>query len=85
MVAVTSLKERALEWGFSESNIFEISENVGGRYSLWSSVGMSIFIGLGEDNYKKFLLGARIMDEHFINEKVENNIPIIKSYAYNFS
>ena len=77
MVAVTSLKERALEWGFSEPNIFEISENVGGRYSLWSSVGMSILIGLGEENYKNFLLGARKMDEHFINEEVENNIPII--------
>jgi len=77
MVAVTSSKKRALEWGFSDSNIFEISENVGGRYSLWSSVGMSIFIGLGEKNYKNFLLGARTMDEHFINEEVENNIPII--------
>ena len=77
MVAVTSIKEKALNWGFNESNIFEISENVGGRYSLWSSVGMSIFIGLGEENYKNFLLGARTMDEHFINEEVENNIPII--------
>ena len=77
MVAVTSLRKKALDWGFNDSNIFEISENVGGRYSLWSSVGMSIFIGLGEDNYKKFLLGARTMDEHFINEEVENNIPII--------
>ena len=71
------LKEKALNWGFNESNIFEISENIGGRYSLWSSVGMSIFIGLGEENYKNFLLGARTMDEHFINEEVENNIPII--------
>ena len=77
MVAVTSLKEKALNWGFNESNIFEISENIGGRYSLWSSVGMSILIGLGEENYKNFLLGARTMDEHFINEEVENNIPII--------
>ena len=77
MVAVTSLRKKALDWGFNDSNIFEISENVGGRYSLWSSVGMSIFIGLGEDNYKNFLLGARTMDEHFINEEVENNIPII--------
>ena len=41
-------EKKALDWGFNDSNIFEISENVGGRYSLWSSVGMSIFIGLGK-------------------------------------
>ena len=61
MVAVTSVRKKALDWGFNDSNIFEISENVGGRYSLWSSVGMSIFIGLGEDNYKNFLLGACLL------------------------
>ena len=40
MVAVTSVRKKALDWGFKDSNIFDISEFVGGRYSLWSSVGM---------------------------------------------
>ena len=77
MVAVTSSKEKAKKWGFKKSNIFHVSENIGGRYSLWSSVGMSILFGLGEDNYKKFLHGAQTMDEHFVNEEIESNIPII--------
>ena len=77
MVAVTSSKEKAEKWGFNKSNIFYFSENIGGRYSLWSSVGMSILISLGEENYKKFLHGAQTMDEHFVNEEIEGNIPII--------
>ena len=77
MVAVTSSEEKAKKWGFKKSNIFHISENIGGRYSLWSSVGMSILCVLGEDNYKKFLNGAQIMDQHFVNEQIESNIPII--------
>ena len=77
MVAVTSSEKKAKKWGFKKYNIFHISENIGGRYSLWSSVGMSILCGLGEDNYKKFLNGAQIMDQHFVNEEIESNIPII--------
>ena len=77
MVAVTSSEKKAKKWGFKNSNIFHISENIGGRYSLWSSVGMSILCGLGEDNYKKFLNGAQIMDQHFVNEDIESNIPVI--------
>ena len=77
MVAVTSSEKKAKKWGFKKSNIFHISENIGGRYSLWSSVGMSILCGLGEDNYKKFLNGAQIMDQHFVNEDIESNIPVI--------
>ena len=77
MIAVTSSEEKAKKWGFEKSNIFHISNNIGGRYSLWSSVGITILFGLGEDNYKKFLHGAHAMDEHFANEDIENNIPII--------
>ena len=77
MIAVTSSVEKAKKWGFEKSNIFHISNNIGGRYSLWSSVGITILFGLGEDNYRKFLHGAHTMDEHFANEEIENNIPII--------
>jgi glucose-6-phosphate isomerase len=77
MIAVTSSKNKALKWGFNDQNIFNLSENIGGRYSLWSSVAMPIILSIGEDNFKDLLNGARTMDEHFINEDIENNIPII--------
>ncbi len=77
MIAVTSSKDKAIKWGFNDQNIFYISENIGGRYSLWSSVAIPIILSIGEDNFKDFLHGARTMDEHFINEDIENNIPII--------
>ena len=77
MVAVTSSKHKAIKWGFNDQNIFDICENIGGRYSLWSSVAMPIILSIGESNFKDLLHGARTMDEHFINEDIENNIPII--------
>ena len=77
MVAVTSSKHKAIKWGFNDQNIFDICENIGGRYSLWSSVAMPIILSIGESNFKDLLHGARTMDEHFINEDIENNIPIM--------
>lgn len=77
MVAITSSIDKAIKWGFNNENIFYFSENIGGRYSLWSSVAMPIILSIGENNFKDFLYGARMMDEHFINEDIENNIPII--------
>ena len=77
MVAITSFPKKAVAWGFSEKKIFQFSENIGGRYSLWSSVGMSIILSIGEKHFKDFLNGAHTMDQHFINEDIENNIPII--------
>ena len=77
MVAITSSIDKAIKWGFNNQNIFYFSENIGGRYSLWSSVAMPILLNIGENSFKDFLYGARMMDEHFINEDVENNIPII--------
>jgi glucose-6-phosphate isomerase len=77
MVAITSCPKKAIAWGFKEEKIFQFYENIGGRYSLWSSVGMSIILNIGENHFKDFLNGAHTMDQHFINEDIENNIPII--------
>jgi glucose-6-phosphate isomerase len=77
MVAITSSPKKAIAWGFKEEKIFQFYENIGGRYSLWSSVGMSIILSIGEKHFKDFLNGAHTMDQHFINEDIENNIPII--------
>ena len=77
MIAITSSVTKAIEWGFKELNIFPFSQNIGGRYSLWSSVGMPIIFSIGENNFKQFLNGANEMDDHFFNENIEKNIPII--------
>ena len=77
MIAVTSSVSKAIEWGFKESNIFPFSKNIGGRYSLWSSVGLPIIFSVGEYNFKEFLNGASEIDDHFFNEDIERNIPII--------
>ena len=77
MIAITSSSKKAIAWGFEERNVYEFSASIGGRYSLWSSVGMSIILSIGEKHFKDFLNGAHAMDQHFINEDIENNIPII--------
>lgn len=77
MVAVTSFSERAERWGFFKDQILNIPQNVGGRYSLWSSVGFTLAIALGMDLYKELLLGAYAMDEHFFTSALSNNIPVV--------
>ena len=75
--AITSNKEKANDFGIDSNNIFEIWEWVGGRYSLWSSVGLPIAIKIGYDNFNKMLEGAKNMDNHFRTKPFENNIPMI--------
>jgi len=61
MVAITSSPKKAIAWGFEEKNVYEFSASIGGRYSLWSSVGMSIILSIGEKHFKDFLLHDKIM------------------------
>jgi len=75
--AITSNKEKANDFGIDNNNIFELWEWVGGRYSLWSSVGLPIAIKIGYDNFNKMLDGANDIDKHFINQPFEKNIPFI--------
>jgi len=75
--AITSNKEKANDFGIDNNNIFELWEWVGGRYSLWSSVGLPIAIKIGYDNFNKMLDGANDIDKHFINKPFEKNIPFI--------
>ena len=60
-------------------NMFVFWDWVGGRYSLWSSIGLSIACTIGFENFEKFLDGAHAMDNHFKNEPFEKNIPVILS------
>ncbi len=77
LIAVTSSKNIAIEYGIKEENIFELWDWVGGRFSLWSSIGLSISLAIGFDNFEKLLKGANTIDNHFKNEPFEKNIPFI--------
>ena len=75
--AVTANSERAKEFGIKEKNIFPIWDWVGGRYSLWSSVGLPIILKIGFDNFEMLLKGANEIDNHFKEEPFESNIPVV--------
>ena len=76
-VAVTSNKQAAAEFGILEENMFEFWDWVGGRYSLWSAIGLPIALYLGMDHFEELLEGAHAMDLHFKEAPIEKNIPII--------
>ena len=65
------------EFGIDTDNMFEFWDWVGGRYSLWSAIGLSIALGVGYDNFVELLAGAHEMDNHFKSTELENNIPTI--------
>ena len=65
------------EFGIDTDNMFEFWDWVGGRYSLWSAIGLSICLAVGFDNFIELLDGAHEMDKHFANTEFENNIPVI--------
>lgn len=77
LVAVSANKEEAQKFGISEQNIFEMWDWVGGRYSLWSAVGLSIMLAMGSELFADFLDGAREMDEHFLNAPWSENLPVL--------
>jgi glucose-6-phosphate isomerase len=76
-VALSTNTEGVTKFGISESNMFQFWDWVGGRYSLWSAIGLSIAISIGFDNFKDLLAGAHAMDEHFAKTKLEENLPVI--------
>ena len=76
-VAVSTNTEKVVEFGIDAENMFEFWDWVGGRYSLWSAVGLSIACYLGMDHFEQLLQGAYEMDEHFRNTPLEQNIPVV--------
>jgi glucose-6-phosphate isomerase len=76
-VAVSTNIEKVKEFGIDENNIFPMWNSVGGRFSLWSAVGLSISLAVGFVNFDNLLLGAHKMDEHFQTEDFDKNIPVI--------
>lgn len=75
--AVTSNVKLAKEFGIAEEHIFKIGDWVGGRYSLWSSIGLPIIIAIGSEHFDEFLVGAYEVDQHFRHTPLEKNIPVL--------
>jgi glucose-6-phosphate isomerase len=76
-VAVSTNLEKIKEFGIAADNIFPMWNWVGGRFSLWSAVGLSISLATGYENFDKLLAGANNMDEHFKNTDFDQNIPVV--------
>lgn len=76
-VAVSTNTEAVTAFGIAPENMFVFWDWVGGRYSLWSSIGLSIVCTIGFDNFRQLLEGAHAMDKHFKDTPFEKNIPVI--------
>ncbi|XP_050671267.1 glucose-6-phosphate isomerase [Leptidea sinapis] len=76
-VALSTNSEKVTAFGIDPDNMFGFWDWVGGRYSLWSAIGLSIALYIGFDNFEKLLDGANFMDEHFTTAPLEKNAPVI--------
>lgn len=81
VVALTAMPDRAIEWGVDETRILPFSESVGGRYSLWSSIGFPAALALGWDAFADLLEGAAEMDRHFRLTDGADNICLLAAFA----
>ena len=76
-VAVSTNADKVGAFGIDTANMFEFWDWVGGRYSLWSSIGMTIALAIGMDRFEELLSGAHEMDTHFRHAPMEKNLPVI--------
>lgn len=76
-VALSTNVEEVTKFGIDKKNMFGFESWVGGRYSVWSAIGLSVAIYIGFDRFQEFLAGAHAMDKHFKEAPLEENIPVI--------
>ena len=81
LIAVTAKPEAAVEAGIDETRVLAFAQGVGGRYSLWSSVGVSAALALGWDAFEELLEGAAEMDRHFRFSDIAEHVPLITAFA----
>ncbi|HEU4651561.1 MAG TPA: glucose-6-phosphate isomerase [Croceibacterium sp.] len=81
VIALTAYPEKAVEWGVDETRILPFAESVGGRYSLWSSIGFPIALAVGWDDFQAFLDGAAAVDAHFRDTDGRANLPLRAAFA----
>jgi len=83
-VAISSKLDKVKEFGIDLEHCYQMWDWVGGRYSLWSSIGMSIAFAIGYDNFEKLLAGAYSVDKHFQEADFSKNIPVIMALLANY-
>ncbi|MDM8559985.1 glucose-6-phosphate isomerase [Candidatus Parabeggiatoa sp. HSG14] len=76
-VAVSTAKQKVTEFGIDPANMFEFWDWVGGRYSLWSAIGLPIVVMIGMDNFEQLLSGAHQLDKHFETAPFDKNLPVL--------
>src|SRR5204863_7142363 len=81
LVALTASPEKAIEFGVDETRILPFSESVGGRYSLWSTIGFSAALALGWDAFESLLEGAAAMNRHFRLAPFERTAPVLAAFV----
>jgi glucose-6-phosphate isomerase len=81
VIALTAKPEKALEWGVDESRILPFAESVGGRYSLWCSIGFPFAAALGWAAFEELLEGAAAMDRHFRTAPLAENAPVMAAFV----
>ncbi|MBV7267324.1 glucose-6-phosphate isomerase [Erythrobacter ani] len=81
VIALTANPERAVEWGVDETRILPFPESVGGRYSLWSSIGFPVALATGMDDFRAMLAGAHAIDTHFRETEGRANAPLLAAFA----
>ncbi len=81
VVALTAAPEKAIEWGVDETRILPFAQSVGGRYSLWSSIGFPAAIAIGTAGFQAMLDGAAAMDRHFRDTPLDRNAPVIAAFV----
>ncbi|MDA5094566.1 glucose-6-phosphate isomerase [Aliiroseovarius sp. KMU-50] len=77
LVALSSNEEKTTEWGVSPERVFGFEDWVGGRYSMWGPIGLSLMIAIGANRFDEMLDGARAMDTHFRSAKGRENLPLM--------
>jgi glucose-6-phosphate isomerase len=75
-IAISTDRQRTRQFGIADENVFEFWDWVGGRFSLWSAIGLSLALAIGWRQFEQLLAGARSMDEHFIAAPAADNLPL---------
>ena len=81
VVALTAAPDKAVEWGVDETRVLPFPTSVGGRYSLWSSIGFPVALALGWDDFAELLDGAAAMDRHFLETDGADNLPLRAAWS----
>ncbi|NVO27919.1 glucose-6-phosphate isomerase [Donghicola sp. C2-DW-16] len=75
--ALSSAVSKTADWGIAAERVFGFEDWVGGRYSMWGPIGLSVMISIGADNFRAFLEGGEAMDNHFLTADFAENLPVL--------